>query len=443
MLERNESERILERAIAAVSADESRATLESTDRRWVRFGANEIRANGQALVRTLRVEAVYGKRHGEASGTDLTEAGIRRTAERAMQVAKLSPEDPELVPGIGPQSYDEPKAAYDLATADLPHTERAAIARSCIEGCLERKLLAAGYVETSATSVALAGSRGLAAYHRGTDSRYTVTVRTPDGTGSGWGMTCGTRFKDLDAASATRKAVESGERSRNPQPIDPGAYTVVLESDAWADLLHNLVRSLGAREAAEGRSFAAAEGGRPRIGDRLFGENVSFRTDPLDARVLARPFDDSGLPIRRTSWVTRGVLQDLYYTRYWAQEKGREPNSQPAAVVCDGGDETLESLVRGVERGLLVSRIHYIRGVDPKTVLLTGLTRDGLYLIEKGEITRPVKNLRFNQSVVELLGSIEAMGRPVRTVTYEFAEPIVVPPVRARDFRFVGVSDAV
>jgi predicted Zn-dependent protease len=442
MLDRRESETLLVRAIAATPAGEAHAWIESTEQRWVRFGANEIRANGSALVRTLRIRAVYGRRHGEASTSDLSDAGIRGATERAMRAAKLSPEDPEFVPALDPQSYDD-VPAYDEPTAALADEKRAAVALSCIDGCLARGLLGSGYVETSARSFALANSRGLAAHHRSTDARYTVTVRTADGTGSGWGMTCGVRFADLDAAGAAQKAMERGERSARPQAIEPGAYTVVLEADAWADLLQNVANSLGEREAAEGRSFAAATGGRSRVGERLFAENVSFRTDPLDARMRARPFSDEGFPVRRTDWVSKGVLRDLHRTRFWATKQGTQANSPSVGIVCDGGDETLDSLVRGVDRGLLVSRIHYIRWVDAKTVLLTGLTRDGLFLIEKGEIVRPVKNLRFNQSVVELLGSIEAMGRPTRTVTYEFERPIVVPPVRARGFRFVGVSDAV
>ncbi|HKE01167.1 MAG TPA: TldD/PmbA family protein [Planctomycetota bacterium] len=432
---------VVERALAAVRADDARASLTSTRRGWVRFGADEIRAIGETEERALTIEASIGRRRGSAQGNDLRDDAVRALAERAVAAARLAPEDPEHVETLGPQERLDTRP-LDPSTDHLDPAERARVARGAIDAARREGLHAAGYVETLATEYVLATAHGLRADEKRTAATYTVTMRTPDGTGSGWGASQAVAFDELATAQTTDRAVRHAIASHAPEAIEPGTYPVVLEPDALADLVHNLVFAMGAREAEEGRSFASKPGGGTRAGERLFSPLVTIATDPVAMREPS--FDGDGLPIRPSTWVRDGAIDHLWVTRSWARKTGVEPVPRPTAIRMRGGAATLDELLAPIERGLYVPRIHYIRPVDPRNVLLTGMTRDGVRLIEKGKLGPAVKNLRWTQSVVDLLAAIEAVGATRRLVTYEFEDsPIEIPAVRASAFRFTGVSDSV
>jgi predicted Zn-dependent protease len=227
--------------------------------------------------------------------------------------------------------------------------------------------------------------------------------------------------------------------------VEPGRYTVVLEPSAVAALVGLLAGSLGARLADEGRSFFSKPGGGNKIGTKVVDERVTLTSDPFDPEAPGAPFGADGLPAARTTWIENGVVRDLAYDRYWAQRSNRAPNSGGGGSLrMSGGTASLDELVAGTARGLLVTRFFYIRTVDPRTILHTGLTRDGTFLIENGRITRAVKNMRWNESPVFLLNNLEALGRPERAASSEGGGgSIVVPPLRARDFNFTSLSDAV
>jgi predicted Zn-dependent protease len=203
---------------------------------------------------------------------------------------------------------------------------------------------------------------------------------------------------------------------------------------------------LSARSADEGRSYFSRPGGGNRIGERFVDPRVTIWSDPLDPRVFSAPFSGDGRPNRREVWVQDGTLQTLSYDRFWAQRQDREPTGFPSGYYMEGGDTTLDDMIRSTERGLLVTRFWYIRGVDPRTILYTGLSRDGTFMVENGRVTYPVKNLRWNESPIFMLNNVEAMGRPVRVSPSESSDlssAVTVPPLKVRDFTFTSVSDAV
>jgi predicted Zn-dependent protease len=207
-----------------------------------------------------------------------------------------------------------------------------------------------------------------------------------------------------------------------------------------------MMGNLGARAADEGRSFFSRVGGGNKIGESFLDERVTIWSDPLDPRVFSAPFSGQGLPNRREVWVESGVLRTLAYDRFWAQRQDREPTGFVSGYYMEGGDATLDDMIRSTERGLLVTRFWYIRAVDPRTILFTGLSRDGTFMIENGRVSYPVKNLRWNESPIFMLSNIEMMGRPVRVSPAESSDlsPAVwVPPLKVRDFTFTSVSDAV
>jgi predicted Zn-dependent protease len=201
-----------------------------------------------------------------------------------------------------------------------------------------------------------------------------------------------------------------------------------------------------ARQADEGRSFFAKQGGGNKIGLKVVDERVSLLSDPQDMLAPGVPFDGDGLPTRKVTWIDRGVVKELGYDRFWAQRKNVSPVVLPGCLQMPGGSESVQQMIASTERGILVTRFWYIRPVDPRTILYTGLTRDGTFLIERGKVTKSIKNLRFNESPVFLLNNIEALGAPVRVSASESGSagvPIVVPAVKARDFTFTSLSDAV
>jgi predicted Zn-dependent protease len=292
----------------------------------------------------------------------------------------------------------------------------------------------------------MANNKGMFAYRRQTGSAMTTTVRTPDGTGSGWAGASHHDWTKIDAAALGARAIEKAKRSVNPVAIEPGRYTVVLEPTAVGNLVQLIAGSLAARNADEGRSFFSKPGGGTKIGQKVIDERVTLLSDPFDAETPGAPFGGDGLPTRKNTWIENGVVKNLAYDRYWAQKQGVEPNGAGGGLRMSGGDVSLEDMIASTQRGLLLTRLWYIRPVDPRTILFTGLTRDGTFLIENGKITRAVKNLRWNESPIFMLNNLEAMGRPVRVSASEDGSPgqaVVVPPVKARDFNFTSTSDAV
>ncbi|HKQ61008.1 MAG TPA: metallopeptidase TldD-related protein, partial [Candidatus Polarisedimenticolaceae bacterium] len=289
---------------------------------------------------------------------------------------------------------------------------------------------------------AIANKHGNFAFHRNTSVGYSTTMRTADGTGSGWAEDASFRLADVDAAALAARALGKAAASANPQRLEPGDYTVILEPAAVAQLLGNLGFALSARAAEEGRSYFSKKGGGTLVGEKLFHDAVTLRSDPTDARRPGSPWGGGfgggdALAARPLAWIERGVVRNLWYDRYWAQKSGREPTTAPANLVLEGGGETLDSLIASTERGVLVTNFWYIRSVNPQTLQLTGLTRDGVWLIEGGKIVRPVMNFRFNESPAVVLQNVQGLTAAAR------AGVAVVPAIKAANFTFSSLSDAV
>ena len=279
-------------------------------------------------------------------------------------------------------------------------------------------------------------------------------MRTADGTGSGYAWFASPRVADIDATSLADRAAAKAESSAHPRDLPPGRYTVILEPAAVADLLMFLAFSMNARSADEGRSFLSKPDGGSRIGEKFFADGVTLRSDPFDRRNPGNPWtggggrfggrggDSGGLPARRTTWIENGVIKTLAVDRYWAKKTKVEPVPLSGGLILEGSDKTLDALIAETERALLVTRFWYIRPVNPLNATVTGLTRDGVWLVEKGKIVHPVNNFRFNDSPVNLLKNLEATSVPVRAGGSEFSS-MIVPAIRARDFLFTSKSDAV
>jgi predicted Zn-dependent protease len=364
-----------------------------------------------------------------------------QTSER---LARLVPEDPEYLGELPPQQYIDSEPYFE-ATAAITPEQRARAVMEIAGPATRQNLISTGFLSHFTGSNAVANKKGLFAYARGTGVSFTTTVRTPDGTGSGWAGGGENDWSKMNFAALGETAIQKAELSRNPRAVEPGEWTVIMEPTAVANLVNLMVFAMNARNADEGRSFFSKQGGGNKIGEKFLDERISITSDPADPRTAGNPFTGEGLPNRAMTWVENGVLKNLIYNRFWAQRNNTEPTGFPGAYRMTGGNATMDEMIRSTDRGLLVTRLWYIRPVDPRTILFTGLTRDGTFLIENGRITTAVKNLRWNESPVFMLNNIDMMTAPVRVNASEDGAggSVMVPAIKSRDFTFTSLSDAV
>ncbi|MGO1000274.1 TldD/PmbA family protein [Lysobacter sp. CA196] len=437
-----EAKAILDKVIALSKADECTATLTGSIAGNIRFALNNVSTSGIVSNSNLAVQSAFGNRVGTASINEFDDAALERVVRRAEDLARLAPENPEFMPAIDKQSY-KPSPTFSATTAAITPEFRAQVAADSIAPCRADKLTAAGFLEDGQSFVAVANSKGNFGYQQATNFDYTCTVRTDDGRGSGWvgrNLKDAGEFKaDNEVRIAMRKATESAEA----KALEPGKYTVILEPAAAAGLISFMMNFFDARQADEGRSFLSKKGGGNKLGEQVYDPRVNISADPWDPRAPVLPWDAQGLAREKMSVVENGKVSALDYSRFWAKKQGKRAVGTPGNLLMAGGDKSTAELIKGTQKGILVTRTWYIRMVDPQTVLLTGLTRDGTFYIENGVIKHPVKNFRFNESPVIMLNNIEELGRPVRVAGDESSFVMMIPPMKLRDFTFTSLSDAV
>lgn len=444
-ISREEAQRITERALSFSRADQARANLNSSDTGNTRFAQNQMSTSGDATNATLTITSALGNKVASATTNIFDDDALRRVVETSEQLARLVPDNEEYMGELGPQSYPDSDPYFET-TGELAPERRAQAIAAVTEQAAARNLISTGFLIHAAASTAVATTNGLFAYGTNTRVNFTTTVRTPDGTGSGWAGTSAHDFDELDTRALGARAVEKAMRSQSPRAVEPGRWTVVMEPTTVGNMVNLMMNQLSARNADEGRSFFSKAGGGTKLGEQFIDSRVTIHSDPGDRRILSPPFNGEGLPNKAMTWVENGELRNLNYSRYWADRQGVEPTGFPSGWYMAGGNDTLDDMIRSTERGLLLTRFWYIRGVDPRTILYTGLTRDGTFLIENGEISHPVKNFRWNESPIFMLNNIEMMGEPVRISSGEssgLTNAVVVPPLKVRDFTFTSLSDAI
>jgi predicted Zn-dependent protease len=428
MISRDQAFALLDMALGAVTAESASAWLSGN-----LFGSTRIADNvaTQCLRRedvSLHVTCAHGQQHASASTNDLGPEAVREVVRRAQEAARLSPPDPEFMPPLPaeeatryPQIDDWCQATADLAPEHAPSELEQGIDEVRRAG----HRLSGAYTHSAGLS-AFANSNGLKGYHRSTEASVRATVLAGDG--SGWAQSTATSAGSVDVTAVVREALQIALDSRNPTDIEPGKYTVILRPAAVQEMLPWYM-VCDAKATDEGRTFL-----RGKFGQKVCSERISLRSEPLDPRCPGSPFVGDGLAAEPICWVRQGVLENLCRSRYWAQKTGLPPSRGPTNLILDGGEASLQDLIASTDRGILVTRFWYIRVVDPMTSLLTGMTRDGLFLIENGRVTRPLKQLRFNEKVLTALSNVEAFGRPERI------EGCLVPTLKVREFTFSSAT---
>jgi len=443
ILSKEEAQALLKKVLSYSKADECEVGLFGRDGGNIRTALNQVSTAGEISTLSLSISSTYGKKTGSASINEFDDASLEKAVRRSEELAQLAPENREHMPLLGaPEKPFAESAEYNADTAAITPEIRAELTAKCLEVTKQANLVAAGFLENTTGFEAVMNSKGLFAYNKSTDVVFTVTTRNHDGTGSGYAAKGFTDIKKLDTYSATKSATANAINSVGAKAIEPGKYTVILTPTAAAYMMESMFR-FDARSAEEGRSFLSKKGGGTRLGEKLVDEKVNIYSDPFYAELPGSTWDREGMPLEKTYWIQNGVVKNLSYSRYWAAKKGVAPLPGGSNIIMDGGDTSLEEMIKSTERGILVNRLWYIRSVDPQSLLLTGLTRDGTFYIENGKIKFPVKNFRFNESPVIMLNNVEALGKPERAISVESYRSYMIPTMKIRDFTFSSLSDAV
>jgi predicted Zn-dependent protease len=441
---------ITDKVLNMAKADAVEVTFAGGERSATRYANSTITANLVEHDQSVFVSVYYGQKSATTSTHQFDDASLKAAIEQAQELAKRRPDNPELMPLVKPpQEYLPIDAALPSAVAFGP-AERARMVQQSVAICEKKGVLGSGYIPKLHWTDAYANSEGLFAYYRYAEASFILTCRTPDGTGSGWAGTTGLKdIAAIDAAALSEVAADKALKSRKPRALEPGAYTVILEPRPAARFLSLLTFGLSARAADEGRSFmSGAERGKTKLGQKVFGDNITIRSDVGNAVLRQTPVGPDGLAARPITWVEKGVVKNLFYDRYWAgkQQKTPTPATPGMSLVMDGGDATIDQMIRSTRRGLLVSFFWYIRPVEQMTLLNTGMTRDGLFLIENGEIVGPAQNFRWNDSPARAFNNVTMLGRPVPMhvgEAYDFPGTALVPAMKIEDFRMTSISPAV
>jgi predicted Zn-dependent protease len=441
ILTKEEAQTLLKKVLSYSKADACEISLGGTEGGNIRYALNAVSTAGDIGTLSLAVSSTFGQKTGTATINEFDDASLQKVVSRSEELAQLAPANPEYMPPLGPQTFKE-SLTYNENTAAMTPESRAELVAKSLQVTKDAKLSAAGFLENSTDFRAVMNSKGMFAYNKSTDVTFSVTTRNQEGTGSGYASRGFTDVSKLDTYSATKIATQKALSSVGARAIEPGKYTVILEPIAATYMMENMFR-FDARSADEGRSFLSKKGGGTRLGEKLLDEKVTIYSDPFNPELPSGTWNGDGMPLEKTTWFDKGVVKNLSYSRYWAEKKGVKPQPGPSNIIMEGGTMSLDEMIKSTERGILVTRLWYIRMVDPQTLALTGLTRDGTFYIENGKIKFPIKNMRFNESPIIMLNNVEALGKPERAISVESYRSYLIPPMKIRDFTFSSLSDAV
>ena len=400
-----------------------------------RFANNQVIQNVNQRRGSLSITVAFGRQHGSASTTDFTAGAVRETLKQAESIAKLSPDDPEYLPPVGVQTYLSLPSARPETSAAGP-ARRLDYAREAIGQCKMENLNAAGTVSSSAATVGLAAETGLRAYEERTEARFSLTVQAGEATG--WSAAAHRSIDRLHVQERTLAAIIKAKRGADePQELPPGRYTVILEPAAVAGLLSWMIWMLDAKSFYKGTSPFSG-----KLGSRIIDRRLSLSNQPAHADLLGNGFTHEGLPVIESGWIESGVLTQLLHDRFTAREHQIDPFPTLESPHFSGErpiGTRVDDLIRTTQRGILVTNFWYIRPVNPSDLTLTGMTRDGTFLIENGEITSAVRNFRFHESPLRAFNQVEGYTAPTEAVTSETGKALV-PAMRIHDFNFSSVT---
>jgi PmbA protein len=445
LLPERELRRILEsvlRLAESTDAEDTEVSVEEVADSLTRFANNAIHQNVAERGLTVSIRTVIDGRTARATTNRVDEDSLRTAIDASLSLAQSQPKDPRLLPMPGKQRYRKVDR-FIKQTAALSAEERARAVKRACDLTVKKGQVAAGMFSSGQSQSILGNSRGLLAAYRETHAEFSITVQ--ESGAASWAKANSADVREFDPQELAERACEKAHLAVNARELAPGRYTVILEPSAVLDLVGFLFYDFAATALEDKRSCL-----NDRMGKQLFGENISIWDDVYHPLQLGAPFDGEGMAREKVLLVDRGVPKNLVYSRAAARAAHKQPTGHgfalpneygeaPMNLVFSGGESSVKEMVASTERGLLVTRLWYIREVDPYEKVMTGMTRDGLFLVENGKVTTAARNFRFNQSLIEMLKNVELMGPPVRA-TGEEAFEMVVPAMKVRDFHFSEVT---
>jgi len=448
LLTEQEARTICEKMLKSVKADDASVAVFSEDYSHLRFADNRFTTSGRRENTTASVTVWIEGRRAAMSVNEVDDASLAAVVLQAEELARISPLDREYMPTVSQQTY-KPASGFSPATVNIALEARAKSIGEVIAACEKEKIAGAGFHQASGNAVGTATKNGNFYYNRTSLVSMSLTARTSEGNGSGYFLRSHYDAAKFDAQRIARESIRKALESRNPRTLDAGTYTVILEPQAVADLLGFFGFFFDARSAEEGRSPFSGRDGKTRVGEKMFDERINVYSDPWHPDLPGSPSAQGGLPAQKLHLVRNGVLETLTYSRFWAKQKEKEPTPGPVNTIMESSAKPvpIEEMIAGTQKGLLVGRFWYIRPVDPRTALFTGLTRDGVWYIENGKVQFPVRNFRFNQSLLQMVapGNVEAIGASERVGSSEAqgGAASLLPSLKIKEFNFTSQSEAV
>ena len=458
MITREQAHDIFTRAKKLSSADEVEALVGGGSSALTRFANNTIHQNVADENHFVSIRVAFDQRTARATTNKFDEESLRRTVRAAEQMARVQHPDPDLPPLAEPSlapAGDSPKRAFD-STRALGPAERAQVVAKIVDVAKRNQLTTAGICSVTDSVEGIFNSRGLAAFHQQTMAEVSITMLGDDS--SGWQKLNSPDVRNLDPAVLAETAAQKARESAHPKEIGPGKYTVILEPSAVLDIVGFMFYDFGGLPVLDQRSFL-----NERVGKQLFGSNITIHDDSRHPLQAGAAFDGEGVARQRVTLVENGVIKSLVYARGTAERLKKSPligkvgeirptghgfplpnemGEAPMNIVFENAAadrKSIHKMVASTERGIYVTRLWYIREVEPYEKVLTGMTRDGTFLIENGKITHGLRNFRFNQGLIEMLSKVDAMSEPVRACGEESFD-MVVPAMKVRDFNFTEVT---
>ena len=449
LISKDDCKRLIDLAIssAGTRVDGTEVEVTGSDDATSRFANNGMTQNQAPVVVTVSVRVLKGHRQIRLSTDDISDEGIKRLVDNAITAVNLLQEDKTILPlpdaTLTKQTHLESFSRFDTQTAITTANERADSVKAMIDVAKAQKLSSAGVFASGSNVLALGNSNGLFLFHDETSAECSVTISAPDS--SGWDKVHNTKRSEINSRAMAEHATKNALLSAHPRDVDPGRYTVILPPSAVLDLVCFMWGDFSATSHIDKLSSLLG-----KVGQKVFGDNINVKDDVYHPLQAGRPFDGEGLPRSVVTLVENGVVKNLVYGRRSAAKMGAHPTghglSEPSAtgeypmnIVMQGGNSSIDEMVSRTDHGILLSRVWYVRLVDPTTVLLTGMTRDGTFMIEGGKISHGIKNLRFNVSVIDMLNNVLALGPSVRAAG-EQGFPAVVPALKIANFNFSSTT---
>ncbi len=443
LLNEQEAKKLTDKILSFVKADDATVSVRSEKYSHLRFARNAFLTSGNTVERGASVTVWIEGKRGSSSTSDFDDASLKAMVEQAEEIAKISPVDPQYLPTLGTQKYLTAKG-FSENTANISLEKRAKSIGEILKMSDQAGVISAGFHEARTFASGFATKNKNFGFSQNTYANLSMTARTTDGESSGYFSRSSVDINDLNTARVAAESIRKAVDGRNARTVDAGIYPVILEPQAVEDLLGGIADQFDARRAEEGRSPFSLKDGKTKLGEQIFDKRINIYSDPFNPSIPDSAFAQEGIPAEKIYLVKNGKLENLVYSRFWGKQKKTTPTPGPVNMILKSSGEAaeLDEMIKSTKRGLIISRFWYIRTTDARTASVTGLTRDGIWMIEDGKIAYPVKNFRFNQSLIQMLaeGNVEMIGEPERIGG---GNASLIPPLKLKEFNFTSQSEAV